>query len=149
MIFDLGGVILMAFPFAALFGGPAIASTIGAIGNVLDNCFTSEEEKLDKKILLQRLALQPDLAQAEISKLEAQHRSVFVAGWRPAVGWVCAAALAYNYILRDLMIWLFTAFAPETPPPPALAMEHLMTILLSILGVGSLRSIEKLAGRAK
>ena len=43
--------------------------------------------------------------QAEINKIEAQHRSVFVSGWRPFTGWVCAFALAYNFVIRDLLIW--------------------------------------------
>ena len=44
--------------------------------------------------------------QAEINKLEAQHRSIFVAGWRPFIGWICGFALAYNFIIRDLFIWV-------------------------------------------
>jgi len=78
--------------------------------------------------------------QAEINKMEAQHRTVFVAGWRPFIGWVCGFALAYNFVLRDLLIWFF---GPETAPP-ALQMEHLMTVLLGMLGLGGMRTFEKL-----
>ena len=77
--------------------------------------------------------------QAEINKIEAQHRTIFVAGWRPFIGWVCGFALAYNFVLRDLLVWWF---GPETAPP-ALQMEHLITVLVGMLGLGGLRSIDK------
>lgn len=83
--------------------------------------------------------------QAEINKMEAQHRTVFVAGWRPFIGWVCGFALAYNFVLRDLLIWLF---GPEGVPP-ALQMEHLMTVLLGMLGLGGMRTFEKLNDKSK
>jgi hypothetical protein len=77
--------------------------------------------------------------QGEINKIEAQHRTIFVAGWRPFIGWVCGFALAYNFVLRDLLVWWF---GPETAPP-ALQMEHLITVLVGMLGLGGLRSIDK------
>lgn len=83
--------------------------------------------------------------QAEINKMEAQHRTVFVAGWRPFIGWVCGFALAYNFVLRDLLIWYL---GPETAPP-ALQMEHLMTVLLGMLGLGGMRTFEKLNDKSK
>ena len=83
--------------------------------------------------------------QAEINKMEAQHRTVFVAGWRPFIGWVCGFALAYNFVLRDLLIWYL---GPETAPP-ALQMEHLMTVLVGMLGLGGMRTFEKLNDKSK
>ena len=70
------------------------------IGSVLDNLFTSDEERLDKQAVLARIVEQPHLVQSEIGKIEAMHQNVFVAGWRPFIGWVCGAALAYNFIVR-------------------------------------------------
>tara|TARA_Y100000592_G_scaffold99815_1_gene177326 strand:+ start:3126 stop:3500 length:375 start_codon:yes stop_codon:yes gene_type:complete len=78
--------------------------------------------------------------QAEINKIEAQHRTIFVAGWRPFIGWVCGFALAYNFVLRDLLVWYFG----ETTAPPALQMEHLITVLVGMLGLGGMRTFEKL-----
>ena len=66
--------------------GGAAAQPVQAVGNVLDKLFTSDEERLDKKIILERLMQQPSLAQIELNKVEAQHRSLFVAGWRPFIG---------------------------------------------------------------
>ena len=83
--------------------------------------------------------------QTKINELEAQHRTVFVAGWRPFIGWVCGVALAYNFVIRDLFIW---AIKPETVPP-ALQMEHLMTVLLGMLGLGGLRTYEKIKDKIK
>ena len=77
--------------------------------------------------------------QSEINKVEAQHRTIFVAGWRPFIGWVCGVALAYNFVLRDILIWLI---GPEQVPP-ALQMEHLMTVLIGMLGLGGMRTFEK------
>jgi len=83
--------------------------------------------------------------QTKINEIEAQHRTVFVAGWRPFIGWVCGIALAYNFVIRDLFIW---AIKPETVPP-ALQMEHLMTVLLGMLGLGGMRTYEKLKNKVK
>lgn len=82
--------------------------------------------------------------QGEINKIEAQHRTIFVAGWRPFIGWVCGFALAYNFVLRDLLVWWF---GPETAPP-ALQMEHLITVLVGMLGLGGMRTFEKLNNKS-
>ena len=83
--------------------------------------------------------------QTKINEIEAGHRTVFVAGWRPFIGWVCGVALAYNFIIRDLFIW---ALDPQDVPP-ALQMEHLMTVLLGMLGLGGLRTFEKVKDKTK
>lgn len=77
--------------------------------------------------------------QTKINEVEAKHRTVFVAGWRPFIGWVCGVALAYNFVIRDLLIWA----VDPVEVPPALQMEHLMTVLLGMLGLGGLRTYEK------
>jgi len=130
-------------------GGEAAAKPIEAVGNILDDLFTSKEEKLDKKALLERIAQKPSMVQTEINKIEAQHRSIFVAGWRPFIGWVCGTALAYNFIIRDLIAWLLLNFADTISLPPALQMEHLMTVLMGMLGLGTLRTFEKINNKAK
>tara|TARA_B110000285_G_C14806551_1_gene459962 strand:- start:262 stop:642 length:381 start_codon:yes stop_codon:yes gene_type:complete len=83
--------------------------------------------------------------QSEINKVEAQHRSVFVSGWRPFTGWICAVALLYNFVLRDLAIWTFGI----EQVPPALQMEHLMTVLFGMLGLGGMRSFEKIKDKTR
>lgn len=125
------------------------AEPIEAIGNVLDALFTSDKERLDKKAVLARIALQPSLLQSEINKVEAGHKSIFVAGWRPFIGWVCGVALAYNFVFRDLMVWALALTYAEAPPPPPLHLEVLTTIFYALLGLGGMRTFEKLQGRAK
>jgi len=83
--------------------------------------------------------------QAKINEQEAQHRSVFVAGWRPFIGWVCGVALAYNFILRDLIIFVMG----KDFVPPALQMDHLMTVLMGMLGLGAFRTYEKIKNVSK
>jgi hypothetical protein len=83
--------------------------------------------------------------QTKINEIEAGHRTVFVAGWRPFIGWVCGVALAYNFVIRDLFIWI----TKTTDAPPALQMEHLMTVLLGMLGLGGLRTFEKIKDKVK
>ena len=83
--------------------------------------------------------------QTKINAVEAQHRTLFVAGWRPFIGWICGVALAYNFVIRDLFIWV----TQTTEAPPALQMDHLMTVLLGMLGLGGLRTYEKIKGKDK
>ena len=137
-----------SIPMLSFLTNPS-AEPIEALGNVLDALFTSDKERLDKKAVLARIALQPSLVQTEINKMEAGHKSVFVAGWRPFIGWVCGIALAYNFVIRDLMVWGLALTYAETPPPPPLHLEVLTTILYALLGLGGMRTFEKLQGRAK
>ena len=83
--------------------------------------------------------------QTKINEIEAGHRTIFVAGWRPFIGWICGVALAYNFVIRDLFIWI----TKTADAPPALQMEHLMTVLLGMLGLGGLRTFEKIKDKTK
>lgn len=133
--------------FSKLFGGAA-AEPIEAIGNALDGLFTSDDERLTHEEVKMRLAQKPHLAQIALNAAEAGHRSVFVAGWRPFIGWVCGFALAWHFMLYDVASWFAKVF--EGPPPPALnGTETLITVVLSLLGLGGMRTFEKMAGKAK
>ena len=119
------------------------AEPIEAVGNVLDSLFTSDKERLGKQAMLARIAQRPQLVQAEINRVEASHKSIFVAGWRPFIGWVCGFALFYNFILRDLAVWALALSGSTSVPPPALQLDLLTTILYALLGLGGLRTFEK------
>ncbi len=95
------------------------------------------------------MAMRPRELQVELNKIEAGHRSVFVAGWRPFCGWVCAGALLYSFVLRDILAWVMVNTGSEASMPPELAMEHLLVVLLGMLGLGGTRTFEKLRGKAK
>lgn len=129
--------------------GSASAEPIEAVGNVIDKIFTSKEEKLSHDEVMEKLRQRPSEVIQELNKVEASHRSLFVAGWRPAIGWVCGIAIFYNFIIRDLLGWALSILKPEMVTPPALQMEHLMTILFGMLGLGAYRTIEKSMGKTK
>lgn len=128
--------------------GAPVGGAIDAVGNVLDRLFTSDDERLSREEALTRLAQAPHLAQVELNKIEAAHPSVFVAGWRPFIGWVCGVALAWHFIGYDFFVWL--ALAAGLPAPPILAgTEELISVVVSLLGLGLLRTVEKSRGVTK
>jgi len=81
--------------------------------------------------------------QAEINKVEAQNRSIFVSGWRPMVGWICAAAFGFHYIIMPLLI------AYTDIDPVEFDTNSLFTVLMGMLGLGGLRTYEKLKDKTK
>jgi hypothetical protein len=89
-----------------------------------------------------------DSAQLEVNKVEAGHRTIFVAGWRPMIGWVCASALAYTYILVPFLTWGSEVFGLAMPALPRLD-DNLWELTMGMLGMGALRSFEKIRGVAK
>jgi hypothetical protein len=127
-----------------LSGGRAVAEPIEAVGNVLDALFTSDDERLDKELIKQRLAQQPALAQAEITKVQAQHRSAFVAGARPFILWVCGFGFLFSFVINPVIQWIH----PEAGSP-ILPLEVMMDLTLAMLGLAGLRTIEKLQGKSK
>lgn len=83
--------------------------------------------------------------QGSVNAIEAQHRSLFVAGWRPFIGWVCGIALAYHYIIRDNIMFIW----PHLSELPPIDPSQLNTILMGMLGLGGLRTYEKFKGVSK
>jgi hypothetical protein len=107
--------------------------------------------KMQQSGELATLAAETDLAKGQlaVNAAEAANASMFVAGWRPAIGWCCALGLAYEFLLRPMLPWLIeVAFQTTVPDLPELPSETLMTLLFGMLGLGSLRTIEKVKGRA-
>jgi len=81
--------------------------------------------------------------QIEINKVSAAHKSMFVAGWRPFVGWTCGVALAWHFVGQPLAVFGIAISGAETPSLPVFEMESLLTVLLGMLGLGGLRTFEK------
>ncbi len=130
--------------FWSLFtGGQAVATPVNAVGNVLDQLFTSDEERETLELAKQRLAQQPQIAQVELNKVEAQHRSMFVAGWRPFIGWVCGVGLAFMFLINPILQWLSSKEGPDLPE------DIILELVLALLGLGALRTYEKMKGRSK
>ena len=134
--------------FGSLVGGGVVTAAEG-VANVIDKFVETDDEKRAAEIIKAKMMMMPSLAQVEINKVEAGHRSIFVAGWRPFIGWVCGFALAYNFVVRDLIAWVIVNTGAEASLPPDLAMGELMTVLLGMLGLGAFRTVEKFGGKAK
>lgn len=88
------------------------------------------------------------VAQAQTNTAEASSGSIFVAGWRPFVGWVCGAAYAYTFVLQPFFVFILAAFGRNVVPP-ALSMSDLVPVLFGMLGLGAMRSWDKKNGVAK
>lgn len=90
-----------------------------------------------------QLAVQADAAQTAIDQQDAQSKNLFVAGWRPFIGWVCGVAFAYHFIGQPIITYIMAACG-HTFPLPAFDMQELSTVLMGMLGLGGLRTIEKI-----
>tara|TARA_A100001391_G_scaffold54031_1_gene32924 strand:- start:5097 stop:5492 length:396 start_codon:yes stop_codon:yes gene_type:complete len=130
-----------------------IQNLIGPVTGLLDKFIEDKDKKneLAHEIatLATKQAHEAQLAQVEVNKQEAQHRSIFVAGWRPCVGWVTALALAWHFILSPFIVFAVAIAGVEIPELPSFDMETLTTILLGMLGLSGFRSFEKYKGVSK
>jgi hypothetical protein len=92
------------------------------------------------------------LAQLDVNKVEAQHKSIFVAGWRPFIGWVGGFALAWQFVIYPMLmwIWMIAAAMGKVPdgidPPPILETGALFAMITGMLGIGTMRSFDKSKG---
>ena len=130
------------FPLDALLG----------IGSKLIDKFFPDPAAADAaKAQLLQMQVNGELAQMagqlEINKVEAANANLFVSGWRPAIGWVCAMALAYQYLLRPLLSWATIAAGYNFPVMPGLD-DNLWQLMMGMLGMGGLRTFEKVSGVA-
>ena len=131
---------------------------IPAITQVLDKVIPDPQAAADAKLRALELAQKGDLAaldaelrlalgQVEVNKAEAQ-TDLFRGGWRPAVGWVCVAGLAYQFILQPVLPWLVALFGAQVPPLPSIDNESLMILLTGMLGLSWMRTHERVKGKA-
>ena len=118
---------------------------IPAVSSILDKVFPDKTEADKAKARLLELQMNGELqqivGQIEINKTEAANSNLFVSGWRPSVGWVCSAALAYEYLVRPLL----TTFGVVAAP---IEVDTLNALLFALLGIAGLRSIDKIKGVA-
>lgn len=132
----------------------AVARLASSVATLADDLFTSDEERLKLRIQEQQIAADIAQGQMAVNAAEAQHKSLFVAGWRPAVGWIGAAALAYQFLLYPLLVWVWhllqTAgvIPADALYPPVLPDETLWVILSGMLGIGGMRSFDKSKGKS-
>lgn len=133
----------MALPVLALLSGAGklISEFMGSLDG---------DAKRRAELLLEELrAVQAaDGGQMRINEAEAAHPSIFVAGWRPFIGWVCGAGFVYEFIVRPLITWATGLWMPDCALPPSLG-DALAELVLGMLGMGGMRTLEKLKGVAR
>ena len=131
---------------------------IPLLGNLLDRIFPDPKIAGDAKLEVMKLAQSGELAQlnadvqlatgqTEVNKVEASNTSLFVSGWRPAIGWVCGAAFAFKFILGPSAVVLM-AMLGHPITLPVFDFTEMSTILMGMLGLGALRTVEKVKGAA-
>ena len=123
-----------------------IGSIIEGVGKIADDLITSDEERARTDLLLKKVEAEWVRGQLDVNKTEAEHKSIFVAGWRPAIGWVGAAAMAYQFLLYPLLTWVVALAGSDITPPELGDTEALYPIILGMLGIGGMRSFDKSRG---
>ncbi|MAK51603.1 3TM-type holin [Marinobacter sp.] len=124
-----------------------ISSLVGPVSGLLDKFIKDKDQKAklahELATMADKHAQQLALSQLEINKAEAASGSFFKGGWRPFVGWVCAVAFAYHFVIQPLLIFIFSYIGIEPPDLPEFQMNTLLTVLGGLLGIGGLRTYEK------
>lgn len=116
-----------------------LTSLIGPVTNILDKVIEDKDKKnaiaFELATMAEKHAQELAKGQLEVNKVEAAHKSLFVSGWRPAIGWICGLSLLYSTILSPILgIWF-------TVPPVDSSL--LTTVLMGMLGLGAMRTVEK------
>jgi hypothetical protein len=127
-----------------------LSNLIGPVTGLLDKFV---EDKDQRAVLAHEIATMSEKhaqelakGQLEVNKAEAASGSVFKGGWRPAIGWVCASAFAYHFVLQPVILFVALAAGLNMPPLPEFDMASLMTVMMGMLGLGGLRTYEKQKG---
>lgn len=128
------------------------------IGTLLDKLIPDPKAAAEAKLQALEMAQRGELAQLdadmrlalgqiEVNKAEAS-TDVFRGGWRPATGWICAFGLFYQFLIQPLLPWIVTACGGTVLPLPSIDNEALMVLLTGMLGLGGMRTVERLKGKA-
>ena len=121
------------------------------VNKVLDlipdpNAKARAEAEMQAELL--KYAAEQSAQQSEVNKAEAANANVFVSGWRPAIGWTCAMAFMFMYVVAPLATWV-AAFFNHLVPIPQFDTNALMSLTTGMLGLGAMRSFDKKQGTSK
>jgi hypothetical protein len=121
-------------------GAPAsaVGNVVNDIGSVLDRLFSAPEERAKAELARHEIARLPVLKQID----RAEERALFVAGWRPTIGWICVLALTWAFIVQPVAVWVVATFGLGVAVP-AVVTDHLLELVLAMLGIAGLRTFEK------
>ena len=130
-----------------LFGGGAIK----AVGKIVDEVFTSEDEKNQAMIAIAKVEAELKKRQMDINLADSQSKAGGLSGmiqriWRPLIGLSCALASMFEYVIKPFLMFFLATFQIETLPLPEMDMGTLMPLVMALLGMGALRSYEKVRG---
>ena len=118
---------------------------------IIDRVVPDEGKKAEAHLELLKMTSTQDFAlileQIKVNAAEAQNPNPWVSGWRPGAGWCCVAGLAYTFLLQPLLSWGSSIWGFHTPP--SIDTEYLMYLLGAMLGIGGLRTVEKVKGVTK
>ena len=120
-----------------LIGG-GVGKAAEGVASAIDKFVETPEEKAAADMLRMKIQQEPDKWQAEINKIEAGHRTMFVAGWRPAVGWICVSALAWGWIVGPILVFIFPG-----REMPAIEVGQAISLVMALLGLAATRTYEK------
>ncbi|MBR0568350.1 holin family protein [Azoarcus sp. L1K30] len=129
------------------------------IGNILDKLIPDPAQAADAKLKMLELAQKGELAaldaemqialgQIETNKVEAAQTDMFRGGWRPATGWACVGGLVYQFFLQPILPWVVSIAGGSVPPLPPIDNDTLFVLLTGMLGLGGLRTVERVKGKA-
>ena len=125
---------------------PAVTDIVGRFLPEDKEAKAKAEREIEKQLATHLAKI--DIAQLDINKQEAAHRSIFVAGWRPFIGWTCGIALADTYVLQPILVFGL-AQSGYLVDLPKMQLGEMMPVLMGMLGLGGLRTFEKFKGVSK
>lgn len=126
-----------------------LTSILPILNTVIDRVIPNPAEKARLQLELAKLEQELMVGQIEVNKVEASHKSVFVAGWRPAIGWIGAIGLGYSFVVEPMASWTARVVFDYTGTFPALSTGDLMWLVAGMLGFGTVRAVEKIKGVAR
>ncbi len=137
----------------ALLGvlSPVLDKVLSFIPNPVERAKAQAQMEADlraQETALLMAFINSDAKQVEVNKAEAENPNLFVSGWRPFVGWVCGVGIAWTFVLQPVADWILSIYAPKVVTP-VLDSSQLMSLLLGLLGMGAMRSFDKLKGTSK
>ena len=122
-----------------------IESVVGVVDHVLDKFVEDKDLRAKLNHELKTQVQRANLAQIDVNKEQAKHPSIFVAGARPAIMWICAFGLGWQFVFLPIAAW-YIAVTGQAIPLPEIETEGLMSLTLALLGLGGMRTFEKKNG---
>lgn len=124
---------------------PALAPIVERLVGLIPDPNERERQRAALEQQIASAIQQQAAQQAEINKIEAGHSSLFVAGWRPFIGWVCGIGLAWTFVLQPIAVWVIAASGIDATMP-LIPTDGLIELVLAMLGLGGLRTFERVKG---